>query len=693
MISYTNSNKVNSDVIINEYFVKVVDYDGTIIDEQYMHNGEIYTLPSAPSHTGLVFQEWSCSQEIVNNQVIINNNNVMIGPIYTTSSGQCEFDIELTTPTGKAVTLNMDGTKDWGDGTSDTNTTHTYSNYGEYTIKCNGTTMTTSNSSGLFGQSTSNVNYYVKNARFANITNMGTYTFNGCYSLTNIVIPNSVTGIPINTFYICYSLTNIVIPNSVTSIGNYSFYSCYSLTNAVIPNSVTSMGQYSFYGCRSLRNLAIPNSVTSMGQYSFYNCYSLTNIIISNKITSIQNSTFSNCYSLTNVIIPNNITSIGQSAFRYCYSLINLIIPNGVTSITSTTFENCYSMIEYNFSKHTSIPTLSYVSAFNNINGICKIKVPFNLYYDWMNANNWSTYKSYITSTGSATINFTGDNTGDIYVNNNLISGTSTIWGGNKIPYSVYDLTNNVVLPTQIFTGIVENSTQNINIDFSSKKKITLQIGVNGLDVDFIIEGKTCIAVEDNGDYYIYVIGSGTEINYYIDGGSDYMNQTGTITTTGDNITQPISLTPAIDSAWTRPNLTANGTIGGNSFAVSAERAYSDSEAWKAMDNNTSTYWASVEYVDPAYYTFYDPNGIKVSELTFKYYSSADRATDVSIQGSKDGTNWINIESVYSGSSDTYTLTSTNNKYYRYYKLTLKPLAWSTWLSELSITATTKTAS
>ena len=121
-----------------EYFVKVIDYDGTILKEAHLDTGDKFTLPNPPSHNGLVFQEWSCSQEIVDNTITITDNNVMVGAVYTTASGLSEFDIELTKVTGLDVTLNMNGTKDWGDGTSDNLNTHTYTNYGKYMINYSG---------------------------------------------------------------------------------------------------------------------------------------------------------------------------------------------------------------------------------------------------------------------------------------------------------------------------------------------------------------------------------------------------------------------------------------------------------------------------------------------------------------------------------------------------------------------------
>ena len=53
----------------------------------------------------------------------------------------------------------------------------------------------------------------------------------------------------------CGSLSEIVIPSSVTSIGDSAFSCCDSLPEIVIPSSVTSIGDSAFYDCKFPDNL------------------------------------------------------------------------------------------------------------------------------------------------------------------------------------------------------------------------------------------------------------------------------------------------------------------------------------------------------------------------------------------------------------------------------------------------------
>ena len=209
------------------------------------------------------------------------------------------------------------------------------------------------------------------------VTSIGDSAFLGCISLAEIVIPNSVVCINSNPFIgwngklECLSpsfvyednilfnkdksriisfrnlkLTLYVIPNSVTSIGDSAFYDCRSLSNIVISNSVTSIGDSAFEGCKSLGSLVIPNSVTNIGKGAFKWCKSLAEVVIPNSVANIGEFAFCGCSSLAEVVIPNSVTNIGKGTFANCNSLAEVVISDGVTSIGNNAFMSC-SSLEY----------------------------------------------------------------------------------------------------------------------------------------------------------------------------------------------------------------------------------------------------------------------------------------------------------------------------------------------------------
>ena len=64
-----------------------------------------------------------------------------------------------------------------------------------------------------------------------------------------------------------------------TSIGNEFFMGCYGITSIVIPNSVTSIDMYAFTNCNSLTSVTIGSGVTSISGCAFETCESLIQII------------------------------------------------------------------------------------------------------------------------------------------------------------------------------------------------------------------------------------------------------------------------------------------------------------------------------------------------------------------------------------------------------------------------------
>ena len=207
----------------------------------------------------------------------------------------------------------------------------------------------------------------------SSVTSIGIGAFWGCSSLSEIVIPSSVTSLGDRAFDTCRSLSEIAIPSSVTSIGDWAFSDCDSLSEIVIPSSVTSIGKGAFYGCRSLSEIVIPSSVTSIGDRAFDTCRSLSEIVIPSSVTSIGDRAFDTCRSLSEIVIPSSVTSIGDYAFFDCRSLSEIVIPSSVTSIGDCTFSFCRSLSEIVIpSSVTSIGD----GAFYGCNSLSEIVIP-----------------------------------------------------------------------------------------------------------------------------------------------------------------------------------------------------------------------------------------------------------------------------------------------------------------------------
>ena len=175
------------------------------------------------------------------------------------------------------------------------------------------------------------------------VTQVGSYAFYNCSSLTSITIGSGVKSIEDHAFDGC-SLSSVTIPNNVTTLGEFAFDDCSSLSSVIIGSGVKSIGDYTFSNCSSLTSITIPNSVTSIGKYTFCDCPSLTSVVIGSGVKTIGEYAFYGCSSLTSINFPIRLTSIGSKAFYNCSSLSSIIIPNRVKNIGEGAFYSCSSL-------------------------------------------------------------------------------------------------------------------------------------------------------------------------------------------------------------------------------------------------------------------------------------------------------------------------------------------------------------
>lgn len=218
----------------------------------------------------------------------------------------------------------------------------------------------------------------------------GTDTFFGekYYLLSELIVPNNIAHVEEFAFNGCKSLTSVIIPEGVISIGDMAFASS-NLKSIKVSNSVKSIGDASFensgilhvyydgtieewcdmsisgslsydvklyfldvngdvvnYGNNYylLKDLVIPSNVTEIKGGLFSRCSSIESIVIPSHVVSINAGAFSCCTSLKLIEISSGLKNIGRSAFTGCISLSSIEIPNSVDTIDEGIFCNCKSL-------------------------------------------------------------------------------------------------------------------------------------------------------------------------------------------------------------------------------------------------------------------------------------------------------------------------------------------------------------
>ena len=160
------------------------------------------------------------------------------------------------------------------------------------------------------------------------IINSNGYSFNECYELKTIDLPELLdTGLD-SFAYSCSSLINVNLPK-VTNLGIDCFAYCYSLTEINLPKLETT-GIESFYGCSSLTSVDLPE-VLIIGDFCFSGC-PLINVNLP-KVTNLgstleNDGVFSNIKGNTISITINESVLNDKDLIEL--SFINQIILNGL---------------------------------------------------------------------------------------------------------------------------------------------------------------------------------------------------------------------------------------------------------------------------------------------------------------------------------------------------------------------------
>lgn len=189
----------------------------------------------------------------------------------------------------------------------------------KYTVNADGESVTVSGTSGNPTQL--NIESSISsNGRNYTVTEIATWAFNKCNTLTEVTLPNTVDEIGYQAFFNCSNLTNVTIPEGVTKIGQAAFYGCSQLTSITIPSTITDMDT-AFSGNTALSQVTLTNGIPKISSSAFKDCTGLTEIKIPTSVYEICSDAFNGCTGLTSVTLEKGINIINRNAFKDCTKL------------------------------------------------------------------------------------------------------------------------------------------------------------------------------------------------------------------------------------------------------------------------------------------------------------------------------------------------------------------------------------
>lgn len=235
------------------------------------------------------------------------------------------------------------------------------------------------------------------------------------YSKGTISIPNGVLTIPGNCFAGGYELKSLTLPDSVTSIQGLNDLRC--LTKFRIPKNTIIIGQNCFNGCSQIKEINFPKSlkviksgalqgvrasiidipnVQELSNSAFRGNVAIKMILPKKVEVNIMGQYFMSGGRLRKVVLPENLATIDSYAMSSQYYLYELYLPSTLQSIGVQAFANNWSCKFYDFTACNQVPVLSNTNAFQALRTDCEIRVPEDLYDEWVAATNWATYADYI---------------------------------------------------------------------------------------------------------------------------------------------------------------------------------------------------------------------------------------------------------------------------------------------------------
>ena len=145
---------------------------------------------------------------------------------------------------------------------------------------------------------------------------IGDMAFYHCILLREVEIPSGVTSFGQSVFARCFALERALFAEDspLTTLPYGTFNGCFRLEEVILPDNLLNVDGCAFSGCTALTEIALPDCVTQIDMEAFKDCENLTVLRVPASISDIWDDAFTGS-GLRTLIIPAEVSYSEWGAF------------------------------------------------------------------------------------------------------------------------------------------------------------------------------------------------------------------------------------------------------------------------------------------------------------------------------------------------------------------------------------------
>ena len=165
-----------------------------------------------------------------------------------------------------------------------------------------------------------------------------------CKQLRRLQLPTTLTIIGDNALSELECLEELQLPFGLETIGTEALYGLgKTVTEVLVPSTVTTIGPMAFFMCKGLRRVALPAPLTDINDDTFHGCDSLQQVEWPAALRTIGVRAFRGC-GFRQLRLPEGVSDLGAYAFAVNPRLEEVVLPASLQRLCATSFVWCDSI-------------------------------------------------------------------------------------------------------------------------------------------------------------------------------------------------------------------------------------------------------------------------------------------------------------------------------------------------------------